>query len=48
VLLKVFPFKKNQVIACLEGCVTNAGGCGFVELLQELANEKHPDLNLTY
>ena len=46
-LIKEFPFKKNQVIAYLDDSVTNAGGRGFVELLQELANENHPDLNLT-
>lgn len=45
---KIFPFKKNQVIACFGDSVTNAGGNGYVEMLQELANEKHPDLNLTF
>ncbi len=45
---KEFPFKKNEVIACLGDSVTNAGGHGYVEILQELANKKHPDLNLTF
>lgn len=44
---KVFPFKKNQIIACLGDSVTSGGGHGYVEILQQLANEKHPDLNLT-
>lgn len=44
----IFPFKKNQVIACLGDSVTNASGHGYVEMLQQLANEKHPDLNLTF
>lgn len=43
-----FPFKKNQVIACLGDSVTHAGKNGYVEVLQNLANEKRPDLNLTF
>ncbi len=43
---KAFPFKKNQVIACLGDSVTN--GNGYVELLQMLANEKRPDMNLSF
>ncbi len=45
---KSFPFKKNQVIGCFGDSVTNANGNGYVELLQTLANEKRPDLNLTF
>jgi lysophospholipase L1-like esterase len=45
---KTFPFKKNQVIACFGDSVTNAGGNGYVEILQQLAIEKRPDLNLTF
>jgi len=45
---KIFPFKKNQVIACLGDSVTYGGGHGYVELLQQLADEKHPELNLTF
>lgn len=45
---KKFPFKKNQVIACFGDSVTYAGKKGYVELLQKLANEKRPDLNLTF
>lgn len=46
--IKVFPFKKNQVIACLGDSVTYGGGHGYVEILQQLADEKHPNLNLTF
>lgn len=44
---KTFPFKKNQVIACLGDSVTYGGGHGYVEILQQLADEKRPDFNLT-
>lgn len=46
--MKTFPFKKNQIIACLGDSVTFAGGQGYVELLQKLTDEKRPDLNLTF
>jgi len=43
-----FSFKKNQVIACLGDSVTFANKNGYVELLQKLADEKKPELNLTF
>ena len=46
--VKTFPFKKNQVIACLGDSVTYGGGNGYVEILQKLADQKRPDLNLTF
>ncbi|MFK7813699.1 MAG: SGNH/GDSL hydrolase family protein [Maribacter sp.] len=45
---KIFPFKKNQVIACIGDSVTYGGGNGYVEILQKLADKKHPDLNLSF
>lgn len=45
---KTFPFKKNQVIACIGDSVTFGGGNGYVEILQQLADEKRPDLNLSF
>lgn len=45
---KTFPFKKNQVIACIGDSVTYGGGNGYVEILQKLADEKRPNLNLTF
>ena len=46
--VKTFPFKKNQVIACIGDSVTFGGGNGYVEILQQLADKKRPDLNLTF
>ncbi len=43
-----FPFKKNQVIACFGDSITFGGGNGYVEMLQKLANEKRPELNLRF
>lgn len=43
-----FSFKKNQVIACVGDSVTYGGGSGYVAFLQQIANEKRPDLNLTF
>ncbi len=43
-----FSFKKNQVIACLGDSITYANGSGYVDLLQKIANDKRPDLNLTF
>lgn len=40
--------KKDQVIACLGDSVTYGGGNGYVEILQSLADEKHPELNLSF
>lgn len=43
-----FPFKKDQVIACLGDSVTYGGKNGYVEMLQIMADEKRPDLNLKF
>ena len=43
-----FPFKKNQVVACFGDSVTYGGKNGYVEMLQVLANEKRPELNLKF
>lgn len=44
----VFPFKKNQVIGCFGDSVTYGDKNGYVEMLQKIANEKRPDLNLNF
>ena len=43
-----FAFKKNQVIACIGDSVTAASRKGYVELLQQIADLHHPELNLTF
>ena len=44
----VFPFKKNQIIGCFGDSVTFGGKNGYVEMLQKIADEKRPDLNLSF
>lgn len=44
----VFPFKKDQIIGCFGDSVTFGGKNGYVEMLQKIADEKRPDLNLTF
>lgn len=43
-----FPFQKNHVIGCFGDSVTYGGKNGYVEMLQQLADAKRPDLNLTF
>lgn len=43
-----FAFKKNQVIACIGDSVTEASNRGYVEVLQQIADTSHPELNLTF
>lgn len=43
-----FPFKKGQVIGCFGDSITFGGKNGYVEILQKIADEKRPDLNLTF
>ncbi len=45
---KTFPFRKNQVVACFGDSITYGGGNGYVEILQKIANEIRPDLNLSF
>ncbi|MFC4095409.1 GDSL-type esterase/lipase family protein [Euzebyella saccharophila] len=41
-----FQLRKNMVIGCFGDSITNAGGHGYVELLQEKLNEEHPELQI--
>lgn len=43
-----FPFKENQVIGCFGDSVTYGGQNGYVEMLQKIADQKRPDLNLRF
>lgn len=45
---KSFLLKKDQVIACIGDSVTYGGGNGYVEILQSIADEKYPELNLKF
>lgn len=40
--------KKNQTIACLGDSITATKNSGYVQMLQEYVDTKHPDFNITF
>ena len=43
-----FKLEKNMVIGCFGDSITNAGGHGYVEILQAKFDTEHPELNLKF
>lgn len=43
---KKLKLNKNMVVGCFGDSITNAGGHGYVELLQEKLDTEHPELNI--